>query len=330
MTDPYKVLGVNPGDSKDVIKHAYFKKMQQYHSDVKPNDKEAEEKSKEINEAYDQITKKGFKKNPDDELESYQRQAINIINTFDYLNLKLKYTYAISIAKSKSKPEIDEVVFNAKKENENLDLINYKETAISKIKNMKFIDFNKYLKLINEQISKEMIDRILDEACSVNFQLKQLERIKTQKENIIKNLNYISEDDKLLYKADINNCKSSQDIGFIVTAALQQNESARQIIEEKKRGVMHFLMSSDDLDALSKELFSRYIKICHFQDELNGILDYLAIYIKLIKLDHSTANDFINYILLDKTVSSFAKEKLKNYQKQVFGGVKTNTSKKEM
>lgn len=116
MTDPYKVLGVNPGDSKDVIKHAYFKKMQQYHPNVKPNDKEAEEKSKEINEAYDQITKKGFKKNPDDELESYQRQAINIINTFDYLNLKLKYTYAISIAKSKSKPEIDEVVFNAKKE----------------------------------------------------------------------------------------------------------------------------------------------------------------------------------------------------------------------
>lgn len=54
--DPYKVLGVNPDASDDDIKKAYRKLAQQYHPDKNQGSKEAEDKFKEINEAYQRIT----------------------------------------------------------------------------------------------------------------------------------------------------------------------------------------------------------------------------------------------------------------------------------
>ena len=58
MTDPYKVLGVDPTASDDEIKKAYRELAKKYHPDNYVNNplKDlADEKMKEVNEAYDKI-----------------------------------------------------------------------------------------------------------------------------------------------------------------------------------------------------------------------------------------------------------------------------------
>lgn len=54
--DYYKVLGVERGASDAEIKSAFRKLALQYHPDRNPNNKQAEEKFKEINEAYEVLS----------------------------------------------------------------------------------------------------------------------------------------------------------------------------------------------------------------------------------------------------------------------------------
>jgi molecular chaperone DnaJ len=58
MEDPYKVLGINRGASEEEIKKAFKTLAKKYHPDLNPGDKNAEEKFKEINEAYRTVTNK--------------------------------------------------------------------------------------------------------------------------------------------------------------------------------------------------------------------------------------------------------------------------------
>ncbi len=58
MTDPYRILGIDRGASEDEIKKAYRSLSRKYHPDANinnPNKEQAEEKFKEIQEAYNRI-----------------------------------------------------------------------------------------------------------------------------------------------------------------------------------------------------------------------------------------------------------------------------------
>lgn len=51
--DYYKLLGVERGAKTEDISKAYKKLARKHHPDLNPGDKQAEEKFKEINEAYE-------------------------------------------------------------------------------------------------------------------------------------------------------------------------------------------------------------------------------------------------------------------------------------
>ncbi|MCF8218904.1 MAG: J domain-containing protein [Bacteroidales bacterium] len=68
--DYYKILGVNKNASQDEIKKAYRKLAVKYHPDKNPDDKKAEEKFKNISEAYEVL------KDPETR-EKYDRLGAN-------------------------------------------------------------------------------------------------------------------------------------------------------------------------------------------------------------------------------------------------------------
>ena len=101
--DYYKILGVKKNSTESDIKKAYRKLARKHHPDLNPNDKEAEKKFKEINEANEVLSNAENRKKYDkygedwkhaDEIEKarqqqqsqkrYQNQSTNDFSDSDY------------------------------------------------------------------------------------------------------------------------------------------------------------------------------------------------------------------------------------------------------
>ena len=76
--DYYKILGVDKSASADEIKKAFRKLAIKYHPDKNPNNKSAEEKFKEINEANEVLGDPAKRKKYDqlgDNWKQYEKQG---------------------------------------------------------------------------------------------------------------------------------------------------------------------------------------------------------------------------------------------------------------
>ena len=129
MLDPYSVLGISRGATDDEIKKTYRNLSRKYHPDANinnPNKAQAEEKFKEIQQAYQQIMKEkesgdsfygqyngfggysGQAGASDDEYSNHMRaaenyiqsrhfqEAINVLNNISERNGRWYYLYAIA------------------------------------------------------------------------------------------------------------------------------------------------------------------------------------------------------------------------------------------
>lgn len=100
MKDPYEILQVSRDASEQEITQAYRKLAKKYHPDLNPNNKEASEKMKEINAAYDAI-KSG-------KADQYQQQYSNNSSNSYYSYGPFNF-YDFSSFKQNSFPSLEKV-----------------------------------------------------------------------------------------------------------------------------------------------------------------------------------------------------------------------------
>src|SRR5690242_8657270 len=97
--DYYKILGVGRQADKQEIQKAFRRLARQYHPDANPGNKEAEDKFKELNEAYEVLSDPDKRAQYDkfgSEWQRYQQQGGPSAGGFDWSQFnqgRPQYTY---------------------------------------------------------------------------------------------------------------------------------------------------------------------------------------------------------------------------------------------
>ena len=145
MKNYYEILEVSKNASPEVIEKAYKALAKKYHPDANPDNIEvAEEKFKEIGEAYEILSDIEKRQNYDYELENYQNTnyQTNFVNE-DYEDL-LAHTR-----------ELESELEYVKNQNSDINSINYQPQANSQ-------DINNIVSSLNSTINKAYSDAYHD------------------------------------------------------------------------------------------------------------------------------------------------------------------------
>lgn len=153
MKNYYKILEVNENASIEVIDKAYRVLVKKYHPDLQGNTIEAQNKIKEINEAYNVLSDSFLKEQYDEELrKEVEKEQSNNFQENDYTRFykeKERQKYNTNQVNNENN-DIEEDKQSKKKTNEigtGLGIINLVKTifkhrpTLDSIKNIKKIDF---------------------------------------------------------------------------------------------------------------------------------------------------------------------------------------------
>ena len=171
MKNYYEILGISHTATQEEIKQAYHKLAKKYHPDINPNNKQAEEQLKEINEAYNTLSDIDKKTDYDNKYNYYfsnntdSSQSYNQAET-DYIrNLKNK---AINKNDKEAQLELGNIYFYGRgvKENEQEAFYWIRKSAVNE--NMEALDFLKDNASKSPFAAKELIKALFGLALERN------------------------------------------------------------------------------------------------------------------------------------------------------------------
>lgn len=274
--NPYEILGVSKDSSYSEIKKAYRKLLQKWHPDLNPNNaKEAEEKTKMINAAYEAIIKgKPFKykstdesaKQPDYSVE--KARVKKIILSCEFISLYDEEMLINMLYAATTLSEINEIEDFAKRKNDDIREHTIQQ-MVKKIYSLRYIDHKKYERLMNAAKTLSEIDKVYDEAVENSFAISQaIQRIN--------NLRFLVSSEKQEYISYIEKCYDVDRAKYLYSLAQKTNQEREKFFESVRPQLVSTVMNYKEvLEPSELKQYLKRIDYCTTKDDIAELLDSL-------------------------------------------------------